>query len=109
MGEVLGPYLCGLVSSAAAFLRQESRLLPQQVLLDFAGRGLWKRAEDDRLRDFETRHALPAEIDKLCCSHLGARPQRHERAGRLAPVGIWARDDGGLEHCGMAVENTLDL
>src|SRR5215472_8776333 len=59
--------------------------LAEHVLLDLARRRSGQLAEIDQARRLEVRQAVAHVLDDLVRRGAGARPERHERLGDLAP------------------------
>ena len=71
---------------------------------------LGRLAEDDRLRRFEVGEPVAAELDDLVRLNVArAGLQRDERARRFAPLFVRPRDDGGVLHRWVFVENAFDF
>src|SRR5438445_13508495 len=60
----------GYIRNIAAGRLEVPRPLAQHVLLDLAGRGLGKLAEDHGARDLDAREVLAAAADDLLVRHL---------------------------------------
>src|SRR5215471_13112744 len=86
-----------------------SRLLPQDELLDLAGRGLGQRAEHHRARRLEARKVGAAMLDQLVLGDLGAGLDLDEGARGLAPLLVGLRDHGRGLYRRMAVQHVFDL
>src|SRR5215467_10485900 len=82
-----------------------SRLLPQDELLDLAGRGLGQRAEHHRARRLEASEVGAAMLDQLVLGDLGPGLHLDEGARCLAPLLVRLRDHGRGLHRGMAVQH----